>query len=323
VNVNSKVLAQKMYFMSRNIAALWDAEVDWEGEKPFNKTHINTTYEYFTDLAAKKDSKVFIAKFDWYSDGKLQKAYSFDGENWNKVEDVELDTVFDKYRFDEETIDLKREIANRHPVLNRFEIEQICKDKLLAYEKFPKYHPETREATLENVEEMLEKYGKVVVKPLSAHAGEGVEIIEDISEFEESRDRITQQFIDSSSGIEKLGIDGVHDLRVVVVDGKPVVSYIRQPDSGFVANVALGGSMEFIAIEDVPEEAMDIVKEVVDVLEQDWFVCGVDMIFDQDQNPWILELNSKPGMSFYHKEEIKEWKKPYIKAVVNSLSEIN
>lgn len=309
--------------MVRNIAALWDVEVDWEGKKPFKKDHINKTYEYFADLAAENDSKVFIGRFEWYSDGELQKSYSFDGENWNKVENVKVDVVFDKYRFDEDTIKLKKEIGQRHPVLNSFEIEQICKDKHQAYERFPESHPETREATKENVKEMLEKYSKVVVKPLAAHAGEGVEIIEDISGFDEEKGRIVQQFIDSSSGIEKLGIEGVHDLRVVVVDGNPVVSYIRQPESGFVANVAQGGSMEFIPIEDVPEEAMEIVKEVVDVFEEERFVCGVDMIFDQDQKPWILELNSKPGMSFYNKEEIRKWKEPYIKAVVNSLSEIN
>lgn len=309
--------------MVRNIAALWDAEVDWEGDRPFRKDHINTTYEYLSELADEKDSGMLIARFDWYSDGKLERAYSFDGTNWNKLEDIEVDVVFDKYKFDDETVELKKEIEQRHPVLNSFEIEQICKDKLLAYEKFPESHPETREATKENVEEMLEKYDKVVVKPLAAHAGEGVEIIDSISDFEEEKGRIVQQFIDSSSGIEKLGIEGVHDLRVVVVDGKPVVSYIRQPESGYVANVAQGGSMEFVAIEDVPEEAMDIVDEVIDTFKQERFVCGIDMIFDKDQKPWILELNSKPGMSFYNDEETKEWKEPYIKAVVNSLAEIN
>jgi glutathione synthase/RimK-type ligase-like ATP-grasp enzyme len=309
--------------MARNIAALWDSEVDWEGKKPFKKDHVNTTYEYFTDLAYKKDSKIFIGRFDWYSDGRFQKAYSFDGENWEKLNDVEIDVVFDKYRFDEQTIGLKKEIDDRHPVLNSFEVEQICKDKLLAYEKFPENHPETREATLENVEKMLKKYGKVVVKPLAAHAGEGVEIIDDISEFDESEGKIVQQFVDSGSGIEKLNIEGVHDLRVVVVDGKPVLSYIRQPESGYIANVAQGGTMEFVKIEDVPEKAMKIVDSVVDMLDEKQYVCGVDMIFDRNQKPWILELNSKPGMSFYNKKEIKEWKDPYIKAVVNSLSKIN
>lgn len=309
--------------MARNIAALWDAEVDWEGNKPFKKDHINTTYEYFTNLAAQRDSNVFIARFDWYSEGKLQKAYRFDGENWNKIEDIKVDIVFDKYKFDNETVGLKKEIKENHPVLNSFEVEKLCKDKLLAYERFPENHPETREGTLENVEEMLDKYSKVVVKPVSAHAGEGVEIIDDISEFDEEGERIVQQFIDSSSGIEQLGIEGIHDLRVVVVDGEPVLSYFRQPESGFVANVAQGGSMEFVALEDVPEEAIDIVRKVIDVFGQKKFVCGIDMIFDKDQKPWILELNSKPGMSFYNKENIKGWKKPYIKAVVNSLSELN
>lgn len=310
--------------MVKNIAALWDSEVDWEGEKPFRKNHINTTYEYFSDLAAKKGSSVFIARFDWYKNGKLEKAYRFNGENWNKVDNIEVDVVFDKYKFDNETVELKKEIKNRHPVLNGFEVEKLCKDKLLAFERFPENHPETREAALENVKQMLEKYSKVVVKPVSAHAGEGVEIIEDISEFEEEGgERIVQQFIDSSSGIEQLGIEGVHDLRVVVVDGKPVLSYIRQPKSGFVANVAQGGSMEFVSLNDVPKEAMDIVRKVTDVFEGENFVCGVDMIFDQDQRPWILELNSKPGTSFYNEEEIKEWKEPYIKAVVGSLSKID
>jgi glutathione synthase/RimK-type ligase-like ATP-grasp enzyme len=309
--------------MARNIAALWDAEVDGQGGKPFKKDHINATYEYISDLAAEKESNIYIARFDWYSDGKLQKAYIFDGDKWDKVKDIEVDVVFDKYKFDEDTVELKREIEENHPVLNCYEVESICKDKFRTYEKFPENHPETREATKQNIEEMLKKYDKVVVKPLAAHAGEGVEIIEDVSEFDEAKEGIVQQFIDSSSGIEKLGIEGIHDLRIVVVDNEPVLSYVRQPESGYVANVAQGGSMEFVPIEEVPERAMEIAREVISVFEIEHLVCGIDVIFDQDQKPWILELNSKPGMSFYNKEEIKEWKDPYIKAVVNSLSNID
>jgi hypothetical protein len=47
------------------------------------------------------------------------------------------------------------------------------------------------------------------------------------------------------------------------------------------------------------------------------------VIFDQNQKPWILELNSKPGMSFYEDEKTKKWKKPYIKAVVETLTEMS
>lgn len=309
--------------MVSNIAVLWDEEVDFNGDQPFKEDHVNTTYEYFSELVAGKDGKIFVGRFDWYKNGELEKAYSFDGE-WSKVEDVEVDTVFDKYKFNDQTVSLKKEIERRHPVLNSFEVEELCKDKLLAHQKFQDYHPETREATTENATEMLEKYGKVVVKPLAAHAGEGVQVIDNISDFESAENQIVQQFIDSSTGIQSLGVEGVHDLRVVVVNDKPVLSYVRQPESGFIANVAQGGSMEFISIEDVPEEAMRIVEKVTETLSsQGSFVCGVDMIFDKDQKPWILELNSKPGMSYYRDEEIKKWKEPYIKAMANVLTQLD
>jgi len=48
---------------------------------------------------------------------------------------------------------------------------------------------------------------------------------------------------------------------------------------------------------------MKIVDSVVDMLDEKQYVCGVDMIFDRNQKPWILELNSKPGMSFYNKKK--------------------
>jgi len=83
----------------------------------------------------KKDSKILSEGLIGIVMEDSQKAYSFDGENWEKLNDVEIDVVFDKYRFDEQTIGLKKEIDDRHPVLNSFEVEQICKDKLLAYEK--------------------------------------------------------------------------------------------------------------------------------------------------------------------------------------------
>jgi len=67
--------------------------------------------------------------------------------------------------------------------------------------------------------------------------------------------KIVQQFVDSGSGIEKLNIEGVHDLRVVVVDGKPVLSYIRQPESGYIANVAQGGTMEFVKLKMCPKKS--------------------------------------------------------------------
>jgi len=54
---------------------------------------------------------------------------------------------------------------------------------------------------------------------------------------------IVQEFIDSSGGIPKIA-SGIHDLRVAVVNMKPVWCHVRIPPSGsFKANAASGGSL--------------------------------------------------------------------------------
>ncbi|MFB6217318.1 MAG: RimK family alpha-L-glutamate ligase [Candidatus Aenigmatarchaeota archaeon] len=305
-----------------NIAVIWDAEVDDEGEEPFNKKYMNDTYEYFSDLAAEKDAEVYIATFSWFDKGILEKAYRWNGEEWVLEQNIEVEVVFDKYRFDEETQEMKKWIENNMPVLNHFRLEEICKDKLLTYQTFPGRVAETREATKENVEEFLEKDGRTVLKPRFDFGGTGVRVIGSIEEFEEEQNLLVQRFIDSTSGIEELGVEGVHDLRVVVVSGEPVLSYVRTPDEGFISNVSLGGRIEFVDLEDVQEEAMEIVEEVKEKFSGfKPYVFGVDMIFDESQEPWILELNSKPGLAIYD-EEVKKRKKKYIGKVVETLVEM-
>jgi glutathione synthase/RimK-type ligase-like ATP-grasp enzyme len=129
-----------------------------------------------------------------------------------------------------------------------------------------------------------------------------------------------QKFVDSTRGIPSLDVEGVHDLRIVVLDGEPLVSYVRQPKSGLISNVSRGGSMENVELTDLPGEVLDIVEEVDEELE-DYSdrLYSVDFIFDEDENPWILELNSKPGLGFYDDKRIASWKKPLMDRVAKKL----
>jgi len=43
----------------------------------------------------------------------------------------------------------------------------------------------------------------------------------------------------------------------------------------------------------------------------------VDLFFDEEGEPWIVELNSKPGIGFYGDEEMREQLVP----VMDSLAE--
>lgn len=302
-----------------NIAVLWDSEVEWSRERPFEKDDFNDSYHYFSESARKVGGEVFIAKYSWWSSEGLEKGFIFRGGEWRKVKNIEIDVVFDKYRFDEETVKLKRRLDDQLPVLNPFELEKLCKDKLLTYERFPEHVAKTYEADESAVEAVLEQ-GKAVLKPRYDFGGKGVSIIEEMEEYEKSEGLLVQEFIDSAEGIPPLGIEGVHDLRVVVIDGEPVVSYVREPESGLVSNVQLGGSMKNVELDDVPEEALDIVSEVDEKLQEfDHRLYSVDFIFDEVGKPWILELNSKPGLGYYGDEEIAAWKKPLIDRVVNKL----
>lgn len=306
----------------KNIVVLWDNEIDLEKNNPFKDRSLDDTYSYVAKLVRERGNRLFVSHYNEYNNGNLDKAYLHDGK-WVEKTDVPVDVVFDKYEFNKETVLLKQEIESAHPVINNFELEKIAKDKLLSAQEFSEQHPKTCAATKQTVEDMLENHGKVVLKPLYDFGGRGVKVIEDISEYEDKRNYIVQQFIDSSKGIEELDIQGAHDLRVVLVDGKPVLSYIRQPETGLISNVSRGGSMKFIELEDVPDAARDIVKEVSEDLSSfQPAIFGVDMIFDRDQKPWILELNSKPGLNYYQDKEIKSWKKKYLVETAELLCEI-
>ncbi len=294
-----------------NIAVLWDDEVEHDGDEPFVHGYLNEAYELFSGVAQGRGAEVYIARFDRYQDAVLTEAFVY-SDGWQKVEDIEIDVVFDKYRFDDETVKVKKDIESRLPVLNLFELEKVCKDKLETYRRFPSIVPETRVATRENLEDMLEEREKVVFKPRYSFGGKGIEFLDSANEFEEPDDAenyVLQAFIDAGSGITELGVEGVHDLRIYMLNGEPVGAYVRIPESGLKSNIMQGGTMRFVDIEDVPGRAMEIAEEVAEEFEKyEPYLFALDTVFDREGNVWVMELNSKPGLAFYGDDEARERK---------------
>jgi len=299
----------------KTIGVLWDEEVTWDGEKPFDGAS-NESYGYFSEIAGEQDVRLVQAQYNWYSDGVLSRGWVYDGGSWSKVEDVELDGVFDKFHFDEETKAFKQEISESVGILNDPGLEELCKDKLLTYERFPEMMPETRSFSEENAREMLEEYGKIVLKPCYAFGGKGIHIVDkegDIPDIE--GEYIVQRFVDSSGGIEGI-VEGTHDLRGIVVNGDLKAGYVRYSD-GEISNVSQGGSQHAVSPEEFPEKALDMIKTVNNELGYRPCLFSVDLFFDEEGEPWIVELNSKPGIGFYGDEEMREQLVP----VMDSLAE--
>ncbi len=295
-----------------NLASLWDDAVsDWELEEPFSKQQYNKDYEHYSKLAEQKDAKLFLAHYTWYKDGEMQKAFTYENGKWRKVHNIEVDGVWDAFKINEETMRIKKEMKQRHVMINRPDVDKLCKDKLETYEKFSELVPETKKASETNVEEIIERYGRAVVKPRDDWGGEGVQLVENTSEFEgEPEEWLVQEFVDASEGISQLGVEGIHDLRALVVNGDVITGFLRQPDEGFVSNVHQGGSIEVVKVEEFPEEALEKVEKVKEEMSDlEPYLMTVDMIYDSKTEKFrVLELNSKPGMSFYGREDMKKAK---------------
>ncbi|MFB6180895.1 MAG: RimK family alpha-L-glutamate ligase [Candidatus Nanohalobium sp.] len=305
------------------IGVLWDNEVSWEGGKPFEEDYVNQTYRLFSQLAAEEDIRLVIGKYTWYDEGGIEKAYILENGEWTKKENVNLNGVFDKFHFDEETKELKKNVNSRIGILNSPELEEICKDKLLTYKKFPDRIPETKKASEQNIKQMLEKHGKTVLKPRYAFGGKGIHVLESFDEAPnvDKEAYIVQRFIDSSKGIEGL-VEGFHDLRAIMVDGEMKGSYLRFNEGRAVSNVAQGGKKEAVEKQEFPEEALKIAQEVSDELEYSPSLFSVDFFYDAEGSPWIVELNSKPGLNFYGEEELRRQVEPVMKGLVQAFKQI-
>lgn len=129
----------------------------------------------------------------------------------------------------------------------------------------------------------------LVVKSLAGARGEGVFLCETMSEFRDlwgclshgNDDRyLAQEFITESAG---------KDLRVFVIDGKPIACILRTAKEGFKANYSLGGSVETYPMNQEIKALSVLVAKIMNL-----HVSGIDLLFSND-GFLICEANSSPG----------------------------
>jgi len=301
---------------------IWDSEIEWDRENPWGGER-SQDFTYYTEEGRKHGLKIYIAKYHWYENSSLTKAWHWNGKEWEKKTDVELDLVYDKFKYDKTTVELKKKINDDLPVLNDLELEKLCKDKLQTYELFPDWVGETRTATQENAEQMFSENEKIVFKPRYGFAGHGVEILESIDEFKEpdNPDEFVLQNFINTEGVEEWGVRGPHDLRTIVINGEiQDGNYVRVPDSGLISNISRGGHQKYVRRDELPEEIVDIIEKIKRKFEKyQPAIFSVDFMFDKDMNPWIVELNSKPGTYFNHPEKDEELEKEKIQNILKTL----
>jgi len=306
---------------------------DWKKAKPFSNKEYQYSYEYFYSLCKKNDIQMYRASYEWYDYKKhvFKHAWIYEGEgaNWKKVRDIIPDLIYDKTKARLETYFKKELMSERYSFINDLSFTRIIDDKFITSLIFPQWSKKSwvinskKELAL-----ILPKLhsSKIVIKPISESGGKDVQIIKKSEVLRVAginREYLVQEFIDSSKGVPGVSRK-MHDLRLVFVNDKIIYAYIREPKKGsFLANLAQGGSLIIVPKNKLPKNLQPIIKSANEIFATfSPRVYSMDFMFDEKGKPWIVELNSMPGLFFTPEEKphMIEMYEALLKAFKNKLS---
>lgn len=291
--------------MEKIVLTLYTAH-DTDVDRAFGDKKYQAAYEHLYTLAKENGLRMCRAPLSWYdvAADRFSKAWVYESGTWSIVSNIHPDMIYDKSATLPENHALRLLLGSRYPFMNDPEFSRIAGDKFLVAELFPKYFK--RSFLVENQDALSARMAaltgdRLVAKPLHGSGGEGVVIADRATLSQESFEYpiILQEFIDSSRGIANI-TPGYHDLRLVFVNDALIYSYIRIPRKGsLLANVAQGGKMQIVDPQDLPESLDPIIRDVQAGLSA--FpnkIYTIDLMFDETGRPWIVELNTMPGIYF-------------------------
>lgn len=276
---------------------------DGRDTAPFEKDYLREAYTHFSEIARSEGVNIYRASTAWYDDlsGTFSRSWHWDGADWTLVRSIKPEIIYDKARVDAQTESTREALARRFPIVNFPEFSRHAGNKLEVSRTFSQFAKPYFLVT--SADELMTALTQIpgdmaVLKPEHGNSGEGI-IIEEKSTLMKrtSLPAIVQEFVDSSNGIPGV-MQGVHDLRLIYCDEALVYAYYRTPKPGsYLANVAQGGKQTIIAEEDIP----DSVWPIVDTIQAYYAafspkIYTIDLIFDPAGKPWIVELNTMPGL---------------------------
>lgn len=260
-------------------------------------------YLRLLELCQEEGWEVFVLTRKRYEGGGVfNGVWRFGKNGFSKAKrPVKIDLVYDRTAGMSFPLTDEPEMA----VVNQCDFKLLCWNKWLSFEKIGYLMPPTVwVGEKENLKSALTKIKTdwVVLKPHNGLKGIGVFVgpKDKALSFEfhpKYSSYIAQEFVDTSKGIPGI-VDGLHDLRVVVANGKTVCwSHVRTPPPGsFQANVARGGKIKEVAVRKLPASIKKIVNQLAERFYQEFNnpVYSLDFGIGKD-GPLIFELNDQMG----------------------------
>lgn len=263
-------------------------------------------YETLSDLAARRDLAVYRAACEWYDPAKrvFSRAWRFADAQWRLEQSVAPNLIFDKTSYTAESRATIQHLEDAFPFINDTEFSTLLDNKLYTALVLPRYSKTHYKAyTPDDVRRVARGIAsqKIVVKKSYGSGGHCVNILpkNDATRHTLTYPVIVQEFIDSSNGIPGF-VRSPHDVRVVFIEDEYIYAYARIPAAGSdLANIAQGGSILPMRKDDLPATVWPVVRDIQQTFASFRYkVYAIDLMFDENGAPWIVELNSKPGLFF-------------------------
>ncbi|HEY5735416.1 MAG TPA: lysine biosynthesis protein LysX [Nitrosopumilus sp.] len=180
------------------------------------------------------------------------------------------------------------------PVLNKFEVANICGNKMFMTLLLKKNNIPTPKTyfsfSSESAAENLEKVGfPLVIKPVIGSWGRGVMPLKDKDTMEavfEIRD-ITDSPHDRIYYLQELVKRPPRDIRVITVGDEPIAAMYRKSSGGFKTNIALGADPELC---EITKEMEDMAVKASKAMGGG--ILGIDMMEDEENGLVVHEVNN-------------------------------
>lgn len=180
------------------------------------------------------------------------------------------------------------------PVLNKFEVANICGNKMFMTLLLKKNNIPTPKTyfsfSSESAAENLDKVGfPLVIKPVIGSWGRGVMPLKDKDAMEavfEIRD-ITDSPHDRIYYLQELIQRPPRDIRVITAGDEPIAAMYRKSSGGFKTNIALGADPEIC---EITKEMEDMAVKASKAMGGG--ILGIDMMEDDERGLVVHEVNN-------------------------------
>jgi RimK family alpha-L-glutamate ligase len=130
--------------------------------------------------------------------------------------------------------------------------------------------------------------GPLVLKPLFGSQGRGLRLIRTPDELPPPADIAGVYYLQRFVGVER---DGFHDFRLLVSGGRVVAAMMRH-SADWITNIKRGGRPVTVVAND---DTRTLAVRAAAAVGADF--AGVDILYDRDEQPSVLEVNSMPAWS--------------------------